>query len=99
MMQAIDNESVATEVALEPLGYASNGGRAEARPLLDLRVGDTVAEKLRCLKAPGKLFDLFDGQQIAQKALRFGVIFERQYGINQILIFLTFPIHSATLGY
>jgi len=57
MMQAIDNESVATEVALEPLGYASNGGRAEARPLLDLRVGDVVAQELRRLKAACKLLD------------------------------------------
>ena len=70
MMQAAYDKAVAAEFALQPFGDAGDGGGAQARFLLYLRVGDIGGEQFGCLEAFGELRNLFFCEKVAQKSLR-----------------------------
>lgn len=97
-MQTIDDEPVAAEFALEPLGDAGDGGGAQARFLLYLRIGDIVGQQFRRLETLCELGDLFCGEKITQETLCFIRALERQHSFDKSLIFGSFPVHVGTLA-
>jgi len=68
-MHAVDNETVAAEVALEPFGDTGDSGGTKSGQLLNLRVWDIGFEELGRFEAFAELSYLILGEQVAQKAL------------------------------
>lgn len=93
MMQAAEDSAVSALAALEPFGYAGDGGGAKACLLHDSGVGDGAREHESGLEARSALCYLGFGQQIAQKAARFGIAAYRAQCSYQLRVFGLVPVH------
>ena len=96
-MHAVDDEAVAAEVAVQPLGDAGDGSGTLARFPLDGRVGNFIRKHLGGSQALREFLDLPFRHEVAQKPPRFIGRLNGQYGLNQPLVFPCFPVHTGTL--